>query len=393
DMWCLARQEMKSDFSPFADAIAKCVDAEIRLAELLGYSDHIYDAPLQQMEPDLSEKKLTNVFDSFKKCMIPYIKELNLKLPSRQKSPQPPPLMDHAPVFEVMMGVYRNMGFDFTRGRVDYAMEGVNCLPHCLQISVDDVRVVMPSAQAGHQFSDVFIFMHEMGHALHDQGIHSTLDGLPLSRIRSVGFQESQSQLWENFVGRSLEFWQRYYPELGAVKDFPYNSADACYRAANTLQKFEGRFYRSNQISIDLDNIFLYEMERDLLACAVKPHEFMDSWNEKLQQFLGAEPFKNVPSFVNLVNPNWLFGGFGYLPLYTLGNIFAGQIWQFVNKDNDMKNQIKKGDYSGLVRWLKKYIYHHGYTYTLSELAIKSTGSDISSDYYCAFLKEKFSSL
>ena len=50
--------------------------------------------------------------------------------------------------------------------------------------------------------------IHEVGHALYEQGLNRDQDGLPVQRALSMGVHESQSLFWERYVGQSLEFWE-----------------------------------------------------------------------------------------------------------------------------------------------------------------------------------------
>ena len=56
--------------------------------------------------------------------------------------------------------------------------------------------------------------MHEFGHGLYERQIDPALERSPLARGVSLGMHESQSRMWENFVGRSLPFWRHYFPRL-----------------------------------------------------------------------------------------------------------------------------------------------------------------------------------
>ena len=54
--------------------------------------------------------------------------------------------------------------------------------------------------------------------------INPAFEATPLAGGVSLGVHESQSRLWENIVGRSREFWTRYYPLL--QKTFPTQLAN-----------------------------------------------------------------------------------------------------------------------------------------------------------------------
>jgi carboxypeptidase Taq len=51
--------------------------------------------------------------------------------------------------------------------------------------------------------------VHEVGHALYEQGRNTHQDCLPVSRPLSMGIHESQSLFWEKMIFQSEDFW--YY--------------------------------------------------------------------------------------------------------------------------------------------------------------------------------------
>lgn len=61
----------------------------------------------------------------------------------------------------------------------------------------------------------IFGTLHEMGHALYEQGLPKEHWGTPRGDAVSLGVHESQSRTWENLVGRSLGFWERFFPGPG----------------------------------------------------------------------------------------------------------------------------------------------------------------------------------
>jgi carboxypeptidase Taq len=61
--------------------------------------------------------------------------------------------------------------------------------------------------------------LHEIGHALYEQGLNKELVGLPVGQAVSLGIHESQSRLWENHVGRSFPFWCFWH--AAAIKHLP----------------------------------------------------------------------------------------------------------------------------------------------------------------------------
>src|SRR5690606_37882847 len=104
--------------------------------------------------------------------------------------------------------VVKQFGYDFNRGRHDKA-------PHPFQtsFSVNDVRITS-RFETDHPLATLFSAMHESGHAMDEQGVNADYERTPLEGGTSLAIHESQSRMWENLVGRSLPFWEHFYPKL-----------------------------------------------------------------------------------------------------------------------------------------------------------------------------------
>ena len=76
----------------------------------------------------------------------------------------------------------------------------------------DDVRIT--TNYHPDSLESLFSTMHEYGHGLYSHQQPKHLERLPTGGPCSLGIHESQSRLWENLVGRSLPFWQLFYPRL-----------------------------------------------------------------------------------------------------------------------------------------------------------------------------------
>src|SRR5262249_31136577 len=98
------------------------------------------------------------------------------------------------------------LGFDLRAGRLDSTTH-----PFCASIGPGDCRIT--TRYHGQRFSDAFFStLHEVGHALYEQGLNPEHYGTPAGEVPSVALHESQSRLWENTVGRSVPFWVHFFP-------------------------------------------------------------------------------------------------------------------------------------------------------------------------------------
>ena len=90
--------------------------------------------------------------------------------------------------------------------------------PHPFEssFSVNDVRITN-RFEAENPLATLFSAMHESGHAMYEQGINPAYERTSLAHGTSLAIHESQSRMWENLVGRSLPFWEFFYPQLRKV--------------------------------------------------------------------------------------------------------------------------------------------------------------------------------
>ena len=107
--------------------------------------------------------------------------------------------------------------------------------------------------------------IHEVGHALYQNGIAPELERTPLCRSVSLGFDESQSRLWENWVGRGRPFLAHLHPLLAEL--FPERFAgidrEALYRAANRVEPSLIRV-EADEVTYNLHIALRFELELEL---------------------------------------------------------------------------------------------------------------------------------
>lgn len=78
--------------------------------------------------------------------------------------------------------------------------------------------------------------VHEVGHAMYEQGRNEEFSGLPVSSALSLGAHESQSLFWERYVGQSLGLWE--FASKAVHEIFPHTSsipAKEFYRGVNRV--------------------------------------------------------------------------------------------------------------------------------------------------------------
>jgi carboxypeptidase Taq len=235
--------------------------------------------------------------------------------------------------------------------------------------------------------------IHETGHALYEQGLPSQYYGLPLGEYTSLGIHESQSRLWENNIGRSLNWWTTVYPRLQAV--FPAQlkevSLQQFYKGINKAGPSLIRT-EADEVSYHFHVMIRYELEKQLIEGSLPVADIPAWWKEKYAAWLGVE----VPDDKRgcLQDVHWSHGSFGYFPTYSLGSFYAAQLFAAAeDQDNTLHEAIGAGNTGPLLSWLRYHIHRHGRRYTSEELCRQATGKNLDIQYFLTYLLDKYNNI
>ncbi len=385
DAWAKARRN--SNFAEFAPYLEKTVAQRQRVAELIGYTTEPYDALMDEFEPGAIASQIEKLLGELVAATVPLLQRI-------QASPNKPDASiltrhyDRAPQERLSRMFAERLGFDFSAGRAD-----VSTHPFCTTIGgPGDVRITtryledfLPAAMFG--------TMHEVGHALYEQGLPGEHRFTPMADAVSLGIHESQSRMWENFVGRSRAFWECHYVTL--QKEFPAAlgkvSLDEFYRAINTVQPSLIRV-EADELTYNLHIALRFEIERGLISGTVKVKDVPAFWNETFRKYLGIVPPADREGCLQDIH--WSLGAIGYFATYSLGNLYAAQFYEQAGRDiSDLEGKIRAGDCRPLLEWLRDRIHRHGRQYLAHELVQRVTGKPLSIEPFVRYATAKFSAV
>jgi len=243
-------------------------------------------------------------------------------------------------------------------------------------------------------FSSAFFgTLHEAGHGIYEQGLPAGQYGLPPGQYCSLGIHESQSRLWENLVGRSMSFWKHFFP--AATGYFPEALSgvthEQFYAAINHVAPSLIRV-EADEATYNLHIIIRFQLEQELIEGVLSVDDLPEAWNEKYQQSLGVVPDTNSDGVLQDVH--WSAGLIGYFPTYSLGNLYASQLFAAAGDQlGDLHSQFAKGEFGPLKDWLNVNVHQLGKRYSSNELCQKVTGGPLSQSHLMSHLREKFSPL
>jgi len=381
--WIQARKE--NSFAVFQQPLHEIIELKKQEADLLGYEHHPYNALMNDYDRGLTVQTVDTLFASLKPQLLQLLKVI---------AEQPPiddsflhQHFDKDKQWALGMEILRRMHFDFEAGRQDISEH-----PFTINFNSNDVRVTTRIDE--NDFANMlWSCIHEGGHALYEQGLPLAEYGLPLSEYCSLSIHESQSRLWENCIGRGLPFWNHNFQLL---KDsFPQQlnntTIQQFYKAINRVQPSLIRT-EADELTYHFHVMIRYEIEKQLIEGTISAKDIPAIWNESYKNYLGL----TVPDDKQgcLQDVHWSHGSFGYFATYSIGSLYAAQLYAAILQQNpSVEEAIANGNNQTILNWLQQQIYKSGRYHTSEELCSKVTGEPLNSQFFINYATKKYTGI
>lgn len=377
--------KMNNSYKQFAPYLNRIVDLCRKKADYLGYKDHPYDALLDQYEPNMTTHEVSTLFAKLKGKLTPLIKKISTAKQIEDRFLNNEWDKDKQILF--CNKLLEALEYDKNRGRLDFSAHPFSSSSH-----PTDSRITT-RFHPTYLLNIFFTVLHEAGHALYEMGLPVSQYGTPLGDARSLGIHESQSRWWETRIGMSKPFWKYFLPFLKETFKGQLDSIslEKFYLALN---KVEPSFIRveADELTYPLHVILRFELEKDLIDGSLNVKDVPEAWNAKMKKYFDLIPPTDTQGCLQDVH--WSMGGLGYFPTYTLGNIYAADLFAAFIKDHpDWETRLGSGELIFIKLWLHEKIYQYGRQFTSHELIQKATGKPFSADSYLNYLTEKYSKI
>lgn len=381
--WHEARQE--DDFSKFQPHLEKVVALNQQFSEYFAPYDHVYDPLLDRFEPGMKTTEVKAIFDALRPQQVELIQAI-------AEAPQVDDSFLHknytgGKQWDFGEEVITKYGYDWKRGRQDKAHH-----PFTTNFGTNDVRITT-RVDENYLNSALFGTLHECGHALYELGVSHDFERNALGGGASLGLHESQSRMYENLVGRSMPFWEHFYPRLQEVFPQQLGNVDlgVFYKGINKVAPSLIRV-EADEATYNLHIMLRLEIEIALMEKTLAVKDLPEAWNTKMEDYLGVVPSNDADGVLQDIH--WAGGMIGYFSTYALGNLISVQLWEKINQDIvDLEDQIRQGKFDTLLDWLITNVHTHGKKYEPQELVQRVTGSKIDAAPYMRYLKAKFSQI
>lgn len=381
--WQLARAE--NDFASFLPALERNVELRRSYIDCFDV-EHPYDALLDDYEPGARTAEVAPLLESLRAGLVPIVAAVSERAEAVDAGP--------------LRGSFDVDGQERATRRIVAALplaEGTWRLdrtvhPFALSISAGDVRLSTRYEPERLAFG-LFSAIHEAGHGIYESGIPAQLRRGPLGRPPSLGFHESQSRLWENWVGLSRPFLGSILPELRSELPGHFDDVDAeaLYRAANRAGPSPIRV-DADEVTYNLHIALRFELELRLFEGRIEPRELPEAWRELTRSYLGIELDRDAEGVLQDVH--WAAGSFGYFPTYSLGNLIAAQLWDLAGAaDPALVERTALGELGPLRDWLDERLYCHAGTMLPAELVGLVLGAPLEAEPLLRHLRRKYGEL
>ncbi len=374
----------KDDYSIFAPYLAKVIEDSKKIYSYRNSTESLYNQMLDDFEPGMNEEKYDQFFDKVKERLVPLIqKVVNAKQVETDFLYQNYPVEDQKAFSKELL---KYLHFDEEWGyqnETEHPFTSWTCENDC-RTTTKYLPNNLPSA--------ILSTVHEVGHATYEHDIDPKYDGMILSNGVSSGMHESQSRLFENYLGRTVSFWKANYPTL--LNYFPKQLegisvekyVDAINASTPSLIRTE-----ADELTYPMHILIRYEIEKGLFNGTIPVEKLNETWNKMYKEYLGVD----VPNDRDgiLQDVHWSDGSFGYFPTYALGSAFSAQFMKAMRKDIDVDKLLENNQFDEIIAWLKEHIHQYGCRYTADEIMLKATGEPFNPDYYLDYLEDKYTKL
>ena len=372
--------EAKKDknYRRFSESLQTNLDLALERATAIDPNRHPYDVLLEDYDPGTTVKDLRLMFGTLQKGLT-LIRQQAL---GRQGSCAFDEKFEISKQLALHQDVIRAVGYDTTQGALHEAEHPFSC-----RVGSSDVRIATHVHERD-LLSGLAATMHEMGHALYEQGIPQGQGGSAVFAATSTGMHESQSRLWENMIGRSRAFYRWLQPMV--ARHFPGRTFDPerVFQSSTRVTSGSIRVF-ADEISYNLHIILRFELELALFEKQITVEEIPAEWARLSEAFLGVRPGDDAEGA--LQDAHWAGGAFGYFPSYTLGNLYAASLFAVLRECfPDLEHRIEQGDFAPIVNVLRERIHRQGHLYETPDLLRKAVGDRDHVADLLSYLRERY---
>ena len=362
-IWASAREN--EDLAEYLPILTEIINLKRQKAEALAEAGIYYDALADEYEPGMSTVHISMMFEELRPTLVRLRKEIL----AEDKIPLVTGNFDRNIQLSLAKELAIVFGYDLNKGRIDLAAHPFSS--GC----GDDVRITTRTNPSD-PFNCIYSTIHEVGHATYEQNINKNFAFTPLGRGVSLGVHESQSRILENQLGRSRAFTSWLFHRMRDLfGNFGIEDPETFYKCVNRVGSGYIRT-EADELQYNLHVMMRFDLEKLLISGDLNVSDVEDAWNERFKADFGYEVEK--PSQGILQDVHWAAGAFGYFPTYTLGNVYAGCLFQKMKDEiSDLDASLSTGNLNQATAWLCDNVQVYGSLFEPRATIEKAIGAEV----------------
>jgi carboxypeptidase Taq len=376
--WIDARRA--DDFAAYAGPLRTVLELKRRQGEAIGMGDEPYDSLLDGFEPGARAADLVPVFADLRARLAPLVAAAS----ERDAAELPPRDWDEDGQIALAHDIAAMVGFDESAGVIATSAHPFTSSPHA-----GDVRFTTRLDRSS-PLSNIGAVLHELGHALYEQGLPAGDDRTPLHDAPSLGAHESQSRFWENQIGRTVAFWAALEPALRRRFPEAMSGLDPLllHRASHVVRPSLIRI-EADEVTYNLHIVLRFELELALMRGELGVDDLPGAFADGMEELLGIRPPTDADGAMQDIH--WADGLIGYFPTYTLGNLYAAQLAEAAEAElGGVARAVEEGRLLDILAFMRERIHRHGARLDTGELMRRATGRELGSDALIAHLERSY---
>ena len=377
--WAAARAA--DDFAAFAPVLEEVLALKREEGQALTTGGDVYDTMLADYEPGTSAAELEHMFGALRPGLVALRSSILEKKPVKKLQG----LFDEAAQLKLSSLLAKTFGYDFDRGRVDKAVHPFS------SGSGQDVRITTRTNPED-PFNCFYSTIHEVGHGCYEQNVDPKYLLTSIGQGASMGVHESQSRIYENQLGRSRAFSEFLFGHMKqSFGDFGIQTPDNFYKAVNSVGN---GFIRTeaDEVQYNLHVLLRFDLERALVSGDLQVKDLEAAWNDRFYSDFGYQV--ESASQGCLQDVHWSVGLFGYFPTYSLGNVYAGCLYETLRENcPTLDNDLSVGNLAPATDWLRSSLQCHGALKLPRKTISDACAFEPSEQPLLAYLQKKFSDI
>jgi len=204
----------------------------------------------------------------------------------------------------------------------------------------------------------------------------------PCGRSDSMAIHESQSRLYENFIGRSKPFF-RYLSKLSD------KSPEDLDLILNWTELTSIRV-DADEVTYNLHVVLRMELEEKLINGDLAARDLPQAWRTRFKDLFGYDVADDAEGCLQDIH--WYSGAFGYFPSYALGNLLSAELFkEYESSDPDWARRAEEGDFGKLREFLRERVHVLGcFEDTPTRIRKMLGGRDFGTEAFLAYIDRKY---